>query len=74
MLGSGKPMLSNLTFQSVKERKAGQKVLESTTKITGERCEVGLLNTEPEPNLPKNNSSALGQLYTLERKFQGTRI
>ena len=47
-----------------------QKMLESTTKFTGERYEVGMLWSEPEPNLPNNYSSALGQLYSLERRFQ----
>ena len=45
-------------------------MLESTTKFTGERYEVGMLWSEPEPNLPNNYSSALGQLYSLERRFQ----
>ena len=45
-------------------------MLESTTKFTGERHEVGMLWSEPEPNQPNNYSSALGQLYSLERKFQ----
>ena len=45
-------------------------MLESTTKFTGERYEVGMLWHEPEPNLPNNYSSALGQLYSLERRFQ----
>ena len=43
---------------------------ESTTKFTGERYEVGMLWSEPEPKLPNNYSSALGQLYSLERRFQ----
>ena len=29
-----------------------------------------MLWSEPEPNLPNNYSSALGQLYSLERRFQ----
>ena len=45
-------------------------MLESTTKLTGERYEVGMLWSEPVPNLPNNYSSALGQLYSLERRFQ----
>ena len=55
--------------QSNKELQA-QKMLESTTKFTGEWYEVGMLWSEPEPNLPKNYSSALGQLHSLERRFQ----
>ena len=45
-------------------------MLESTTKFTGERYEVGMLWSEPEPNLPNNYNSALGQLHSLERRFQ----
>ena len=56
--------------QSKKELQA-QKMVESTTKFTGDRCEGGMLWSEPEPNLPNNYSSALGQLYTMERRFQG---
>ena len=55
--------------QSKKELQA-QKMLESTTNLTGERYEVGMLWSQPEPNLPNNYSSALGQLYSLERRFQ----
>ena len=55
--------------QSKKEPEA-EKFLESTTKFTGERYEVGMLWNEPEPNLPNNYGSALGQLYSLERRFQ----
>ena len=51
----------NVVSQSKKELPA-KKMLESTTKITGERYEVGMLWSEPEPNLPNNYSSALGQL------------
>ena len=58
----------NVVSQSKKELQA-QKMLESTTKFTGERYEVGVLWSEPEPNLPNNYSSALGQLYSLERRF-----
>ena len=59
----------NVVSQSKKELQA-QKMLESTTKFTGERYEVGMLWSEPEPNLPNNYSSALGQLYSLELRFQ----
>ena len=45
-------------------------MLESTTKFTGERHEVGILCKEPEPNLLNNYSSAFGQLYSLEQRFQ----
>ena len=44
-------------------------MLESTTQFTGERYEVGMLWSEPEPNLPNNYSSALGQLHSLERRL-----
>ena len=56
----------NVVNQSKKELQAQ----ESTTKFRGERYEVGMLWSEPEPNLPNNYSSALGQLYSLERRFQ----
>ena len=59
----------NFVSQSKKELQA-QKMLESTTKFTGERYEVVMLCSEPEPNLPHNYSSALGQLLSLERIFQ----
>ena len=59
----------NVVSQSKKTLQA-QKVLESTMKFTGERYELGMLWSEPEPNLPNNYSSALGQLYSLERRFQ----
>ena len=45
-------------------------MLESATNFTGERYEVGMLWSEPEPNLPNNYGSALGQLHSLERRFQ----
>ena len=59
----------NVVSQSKKELQA-QKMLECTTKFTGERYEEGMLWSEPEPNLPNNYSSALGQLFSLERRFQ----
>ena len=59
----------NVVSQSKKKLQA-EKMLESTTKFTGERYKVGKLWSEPEPNLPNNYSSALGQLYSLERRFQ----
>ena len=60
---------TNFVSQSKKEQQT-QKFLESTTKFTGERYEVGMLWNEPEPNLPNNYSSALGQLYSQERRLQ----
>ena len=60
----------NVISQSKKELQA-EKMLENTTKFTGERYEGGMLWSEPEPNLPNNYSSALGQFYSLERIFQG---
>ena len=44
-------------------------MLESTTKFTGERYELGMLWSEPESNLTNNYSSALGQHYSLDRKI-----
>ena len=43
----------NVVSQSKKGLQA-QKKLESTMKFTGERYEVGMLWSEPEPNLPNN--------------------
>ena len=59
----------NVVSQSKRELQA-QKMLESRTKFTGERFEVGILWSETEPNLPNNYRSALGQLYSLEQRFQ----
>ena len=59
----------NVLSQSKKEQPA-QKFVESTTKFTGQRYEVGKLWCETEPNLPNNYGLALGQLYSLERRFQ----
>ena len=59
----------NVASQSKKEQQA-QKFLESTTKFTGELYVVGMLWSEPEPNLPNNYGSAFGQLYSLERRFR----
>ena len=58
----------NLSFQSqgrhsVEEKMQAQKMLDSTKEFTGELNEVGMLVSEPEPNLPYNYSSALGQHY-----------
>ena len=60
---------TNVVSQS-KNKLLAQNMLESTTKFTGERYEVGMLWSEPEPNLPNNYSSALGQLYSPERRLQ----
>ena len=43
----------NVVSHSKKKLQA-QKMLESTTKFTGERYEVGMLLSEPEPSLPNN--------------------
>ena len=56
----------NVVSQSKKELKA-QKTLESKRNFTGEPYEVGMQRSEPEPT---NYSSALGQIYPLERRFQ----
>ena len=60
---------TKVVSQSKKEQQA-QKFLESTTKFTGEWYEVGMLWSEPEPTLPNIYGSALGKLYSLERRFQ----
>ena len=64
-------MLPKSTSSVSQRRKLqAQNMLESTTKFTGEQYEVEMLWSEPEQNLPNNYSSALGQLYSLERRFQ----
>ena len=55
--------------QSKKEQQV-QKFLESKTTFTGERYEAGMLWSEPEPNPPNNYGSTLGQLHSLEQRFQ----
>ena len=62
------PSKTNVVSQSKKEQQA-QKFLENTTKVTGEQYEVSMLWSEPEPNLSNNYGSAIGQLYSLERRF-----
>ena len=59
----------NVVNQS-KMKLQAQRMLESTTKFTGERYEVRMLWSEPEPNLVDNYSSTLGQLNSLKRIFQ----
>ena len=58
-----------IVSQSKKEQQA-QKLLESTTKFAGERYEVRMLWSEPEPNCPNNYGLALGQLYSLKGRLQ----
>ena len=55
--------------QSKKEQQS-QKFLECTTKLTGERYEVGMLWSEPELNLSNNYGSVLGLHCSLERRFK----
>ena len=55
--------------QAKKEHEAEQ-MLQKSTVFTGERYQVGVLWSEPDPKLPVNYSAALGQLYSLERRFQ----
>ena len=59
----------NYVRQSKKEQQA-RKFLESTTKFTSERYEVGMLWSEPELNLPNKYGSALGHIYSLEQRLQ----
>ena len=63
----------NLCFQNqgrqaVKDWTSGTKQLEITTKLTGERSEVGVLLSET--NLQDNYNSALGLLNSLEGRIQ----
>ena len=59
----------NYVRQSKKKQQA-QRFLESTTKFTSKRYEVGMLWSEPELNLPNKYGSALGHLYSLEQRLQ----
>ena len=52
----------NVKSQTKKEHEAEQ-MLQKSTVFTGERYEVGVLWSEPDPKLPVNYSAALGQLY-----------
>ncbi|XP_075266378.1 uncharacterized protein LOC142358697 [Convolutriloba macropyga] len=45
-------------------------MVERTTNFTGELYKVGMLWSEPERNLPNSCSLALGQIHSLERRFQ----
>ena len=47
-----------------------QKIPESTTKFTGEPYDLGILWTEQGPEITENYNLALGQLYSLEQRFQ----
>ena len=44
--------------------------MKETTQFNGERYEVGLLWQEDNVKLPNNYFSAMGQLKSLERRFQ----
>ena len=59
--------LQNQRCQSVKEGTAGTKDARVYDEVYKQ---VGMLWSEPEPNLPNNYRSALGQLFSLERRFQ----
>ena len=59
----------NLCFQN-QRRQSVKEGTADTEDATGERQEVGMLWSEPEPNLPNNYSSALGQIYSMVRRFR----
>ena len=66
-----KTVASKINVVSQLETKLqAQTTLECTTKFTGERKDVGMIWSKPEPNVANNNSSAWGQLYSLEQRFQ----
>ena len=58
----------NVKSETKKERQA-QEILESTTRFTEGRFEVGLLWNKPNAKLPNNYSAALGNLKSLERRL-----
>ena len=67
------PMLLQSMWSASKKRNCKHKtqnLLESLKNFAGERYEMGMRWSEPEPNLPNNYSWALGQLNSLERRFQ----
>ena len=53
-----------------KEDEKALQMLEQTTKFDDERYEVGLLRKRNGPFLPNNNSSALGQMKSLEYRLE----
>ena len=53
-----------------KEEQRAMKTLEQTTRLNGERYEVGLLRRGDEVKLPNNFYSAMGQLKSPERRLQ----
>ena len=55
---------------SSKEDDKALEMLKATTKIYGERYEVGLLWKNSKPHLPNNYSSAVSQLKSLERRLE----
>ena len=59
----------DVTGQSKDERRAID-TLKETTRFNEERYEVGLLWREDYGKLPNNVFSAIGQLKSLERRFQ----
>ena len=59
----------DVTGQSKDERRAIN-TLKETTRFNGERYEVGLLWREDDVKLPTNFFSAMGQMKSLERRFQ----
>ena len=59
----------DVTGQSKDERRAID-TLKETTRFNGERYEVGLLWREDDVKLPNNFFSAMGQMKSLERRFQ----
>ena len=69
-MGHGNLCLQIDCLQSVKRELQAQKKLEIRTKFTGKRYEVGMLSSEPEPNLTNNCSSAFGQLLSVKRRFR----
>ena len=52
-----------------KEEKRAQAILEKTTKLNGERYEVGFLWADDNPNLPNNYYSAYQQFLSMEERL-----
>uniref|UniRef100_A0A5S6R5R3 CCHC-type domain-containing protein n=1 Tax=Trichuris muris TaxID=70415 RepID=A0A5S6R5R3_TRIMR len=58
----------DLDITSPDERRA-LRILEATTRFTGERYEAGLLWKTDDPRLPDNRLAALKRFYALERRL-----
>ena len=47
-----------------------QELIQNTTKFKGKWCELGMLRSEQEPNIPNDYSSGLGSILLVGMKIQ----